>query len=189
MEDPCCICLDALDPRGGKPIYNPGCGHGLHFHCLLEALEHGNDGCPQCRCDLGLPDLLKPLPRCCDDEYQNENEYNWYSDDDDDVERDNDSERDLDTEPIQPVEMPSHSTQCICLHCNPRVERKQHVLPDDPIKAALNLSWSVGQYNTTQIDNDSDDDEDTFKRFPTTNNDRTFFASLRLVQHNRFATT
>lgn len=58
----CCpVCLDAALPRGGRPLYTPGCCGAcwMHLECayaLPAADAHGHGGkCPLCRATVDLP--------------------------------------------------------------------------------------------------------------------------------------
>ncbi|KAI8829791.1 hypothetical protein BJ741DRAFT_652714 [Chytriomyces cf. hyalinus JEL632] len=53
-HETCTVCLNSLDPRGGSPLINPGCGHQLHLTCYSDILASptANKLCPQCRLPL-----------------------------------------------------------------------------------------------------------------------------------------
>ncbi|KAJ3248441.1 hypothetical protein HDU78_000603 [Chytriomyces hyalinus] len=64
-HETCTVCLNSLDPRGGSPLINPGCGHQLHLTCYSDILSSptANKLCPQCRLPLvNLPVQAPNVP-------------------------------------------------------------------------------------------------------------------------------
>jgi len=50
VTEDCLICLESLNPRGGRPLSCPGCcGKTFHSECVSGLLNGGNNNCPNCR--------------------------------------------------------------------------------------------------------------------------------------------